>query len=64
MCVDDELDRLGRQLFDLLDQGSGRGRFGVGVDDEDGVVEDDDRGVAIDFVRRLGNGRRLRLRRA
>src|SRR6202011_690394 len=56
MCVDNELDRLGRELFDLLDQGAGSRRLGVGVDDEDDVVEQDDRGVAIDFVGGLGNG--------
>src|SRR2546427_4417048 len=56
MCVDDELDGLGRELFDLLNEDAGSGRLGVGVDDEDGVVEDDNRGVAIDFVGGLGNG--------
>ena len=56
MCVDDELDRLGRELFDLLNEGAGSGRLGVSVDDEDDVVEEDDRGVAIDFVGGLGNG--------
>ena len=56
MCVDDKLDGLGRELFDLLNEGAGSGRLGVGVDDEDGVVEDDNRGVAIDFVGGLGNG--------
>jgi len=56
MCVDNELDGLGRELFDLLDQGAGSRRLGVSVDDEDDVVEQDDRGVAIDFVGGLGNG--------
>jgi len=56
MCVDDELDGLGRELFDLLNEDAGSGRLGVGVDDEDGVIEDDNRGVAIDFVGGLGNG--------
>ena len=56
MCVDDKLDGLGRELFDLLNEDAGSGRLGVGVDDEDGVVEDDNRGVAIDFVGGLGNG--------
>jgi len=28
----------------------------VSVDDEDDVVEEDDRSVAVDFVSRLGNG--------
>ena len=48
MCVDDELDGLGRELFDLLNEDAGSGRLGVGVDDEDGVVEDDNRRVAIE----------------
>ncbi len=56
MSVDDELDRLGRKLFDLLDKSAGSGRLGVSVDDEDDVVEEDDRSVAVDFVSRLGNG--------
>src|ERR1700751_6083487 len=43
VCVDDEPERLGRELFDLLDEGTSSGRLGVGVDNEDDVVEQDDR---------------------
>ena len=55
MCIDDELDRLGRHLFDLLDKGTGGRRLGVRVNDQDAVVEDDNRGIAIDLVGGLGN---------
>ena len=54
--VDDVFHGLGSEFLDLFDEGARRGRFGVGVDDEDDVVEQDDRGVAIDFVGGLGNG--------
>jgi hypothetical protein len=39
------LDGLGRELFDPLNEDAGSGR---GVDDENGVVEDDNRRVAIE----------------
>jgi len=50
------LTGLGVSFLICLDQGAGSRRLGVGVDDEDDVVEEDDRGVAIDFVGGLGNG--------
>jgi hypothetical protein len=56
MGVDDEFDGLGRELFDLLDEDAGGGRFGVRVDDEDAIAENDDGGVAIYFVGGLGDG--------
>jgi hypothetical protein len=55
VCFDNKSDRLGCELFDLLDEGAGSGRLRVGVDNEDAVVEQDDRGVAIDFEGWLGN---------
>ena len=56
MGVHDEFHRLGRELLNLFDESAGSGRFGVRVDDEDGIAEDDDGGVAIHFVGGPGDG--------
>ena len=56
MRVDYVFDGLGREFFDLFDEGAGGGRFGVRVDDEDAIAEDDDGGVAIYSVGGLGDG--------
>jgi len=55
VCVNNKSDRLGRKLFDLLDEGTSSGRLRMGVDNEDDVVEQDDCGVAIDLEGWLGN---------
>jgi hypothetical protein len=55
VCIDNKSDRLGCELLDLLDEGASSGRLRVGVDNEDAVVEQDDRGIAIDFEGWLGN---------
>ena len=36
--------------LNLLDKGTGGGDFGVGIDDEYAIVEDDDGGIGIDDV--------------
>src|SRR5260370_33498415 len=59
---DDKFHGLGSEFLDLLDEGAGRGRLGVGVDNEHAVAEDDDGGVAIHFVGGLGGGRVSALR--
>ena len=53
MCVHDVPNGFVRELLDLLDQSAGGGRLGVCVDDEHGIVEQNDGSVAVDLVRRL-----------
>ena len=56
VSVHDVAHWLVREFLDLLDERPrGRG-FGVRVHDEHAVVEQNDRGVAVDLVRGLGDG--------
>jgi hypothetical protein len=57
MRVDDEFYGLGSEFLDLFDEGARRRRLGVRINDEDAVAEEDDGGIAIQLVGRLGDSR-------